>query len=214
MRIDQFNHQANYGRQNFDRRHNLTANWVWELPKATSNKGLGFALNNWQLAGIYHFQSGAPFGVSAGVSGYGNTNLTGSPTEGARVVILKNPGSGHSNDPYNQFDVTAFGAPSVGSKGLESGRNYLTLNSINYWDLSLSKKLIFREHLKVEARLDAFNALNQRLFNGVNTSAQFASPGSTTVTNAANELTNQNGFGAINSVRPPRTMQWMLRFEF
>ncbi len=214
VRIDQFNRQSNYGPQSFDRRHNLTANWVWELPKATDNKGLGFALNNWQLSGIYHYQSGGPFGVGFNVAGFGNANLTGSTTEGARIVLLKNPGSGHSSDPYKQLDVTAFGAPSVGSRGLESGRNYLTRNPINYVDLSLSKKLIFRERLKVEARLDAFNATNHTQFDGVNTTANFTSPGSTTITNVANELTNRNGFGAINSVRPPRNMQWMLRFEF
>ncbi|MEO6723880.1 MAG: hypothetical protein ABIP14_01130, partial [Blastocatellia bacterium] len=214
VRIDQFNHQANYGNQSFDRRHNLTANWVWEVPKATDNKALGFALNNFQLSGIYHYQTGAPYGAGFSIAGYGNANLTGSTTEGARVVILKNPGTGNSSDPYHQFDVTAFAAPSVGSRGLESGRNYLHQDSINYFDLSLSKKLVLREGVRIEARIDAFNAFNHTQFAGVNTTANFATPGSTVITNLANEQTNRNGFGAINSVRPPRNMQWMLRFEF
>lgn len=214
VRIDQFNHQANYGNQSFDRRHNLTANWVYELPKATDNKSLGYALNNWQLSGIYHYQSGQPYGIGFSIPSYGNANLTGSFTEGARIAILKSPGSGNSSNPYQQFDVTAFAAPSVGSKGLESSRNYLNQAPINYFDLSLSKKIIFRERLKVEARLDAFNALNHTMFAGVNTTANFATPGSTVITNLANEQTNRNGFGAVSSVRPPRTMQWMLRFEF
>jgi len=205
---------ANYGPQDFDRRHNLTANWVWELPKGTQNKSLGHVLNNWQLAGIYHYQSGQPYGIGFNVTNYGNANLTGSFTEGARIVLLKNPGSGHSGDPYHQFDVTAFGAPNVGSLGLESGRNYMTRSPINYWDLSLTKKIVLREKMKIEARFDAFNAFNRTQFNGVNTNASFASPGNTAVTNVANELTNRNGFGSINSVRPPRNCQWMLRFEF
>ncbi|MDQ3010596.1 MAG: hypothetical protein M3X11_07830 [Acidobacteriota bacterium] len=214
VRIDNLNKQANYGPQSFDRRHNLTANWVWELPKATDSKALGFALNNWQLSGIYHYQTGAPYGVGFNIAGYGNANLTGSFTEGARIVILKTPGSGNSSDPYKQFDVGAFGAPSVGSRGLEAGRNYLNQAPINYFDLSLSKKLVFREGLRVEARIDAFNAFNHTQFAGVNTTANFATPGSTVITNLANETTNRNGFGAINSVRPPRNVQWMLRFEF
>ncbi|HYE73923.1 MAG TPA: hypothetical protein VEF04_11360, partial [Blastocatellia bacterium] len=85
---------------------------------------------------------------------------------------------------------------------------------INYFDLSLSKKIYLRENVKVEARIDAFNAFNHTQFAGVNTTANFGSPGSTTITNLANEQTNRNGFGAINSVRPPRNVQWMLRFEF
>ena len=108
------------------------------------------------------------------------------------------------------FRVTAFGAPSVGSRGLESGRNYLNRNSINYWDLSLAKRIFVREKM----RLDAFNAFNHTQFDGINTTANFGSPGSTTITNLANEQTNRNGFGAISSVRPSRQMQWMLRFEF
>jgi hypothetical protein len=214
VRIDQFNKQANYGPQTFDRRHNLTANWVWELPKATSNKALGYLANDWQLSGIYHYQSGQPYGVGFSIAGYGNANLTGSYTEGARIVLLKSPGSGHSSDPYKQFDVTAFAAPSVGSRGLESPRTYLTRNAINYWDLSLAKRIFVREKIKLEARLDAFNAFNHTQFDGANTTANFGAPGSTTITNLANEQTNRNGFGAVNSVRPARQMQWMLRFEF
>jgi hypothetical protein len=203
-----------YGPQNFDRRHNLSFNWVYELPKLTHNKFLGYAANNWQLSGIYRYQSGAPYSIGFGVTGYGNQNLTGSPTEGARIVVLANPGTGHSNNPYQQFDLTVFQAPSVGSKGLESGRNYLNLPPLNNWDLSLSKRFTFAERYKIEARLDAFNAFNHTQFNGVNSTANFASPGSTVITNLANAQTNLNGFGSINSIRPPRNLQWMLRFEF
>ena len=212
-RIDRNDHFF-YGPQNFDRRHNLSINWVYELPRPTHNKYLGYIANNWQLSGVYHYQTGAPYSIGFSVSGYGNQNLTGSPTEGARIVLLGSPGSGHSSDPYKQFDVTVFQAPSVGSKGLESGRNYLTLPPLNNWDLSLSKRFVFGEHYKFEARLDAFNALNHTQFNGINTTANFASPGSTVITNLANSTTNLNGFGAINSIRPPRNLQWMLRFEF
>ena len=129
-------------------------------------------------------------------------------------MLLGSPGSGHSSNPYQQFNVTVFQAPSVGSKGLESGRNYLTLPPLNNWDLSVSKRFVVAEHYRFEARLDAFNAFNHTQFNGINTTANFASPGSTVITNLANSTTNLNGFGSINSIRPPRNLQWMLRFEF
>jgi hypothetical protein len=203
-----------YGPQNFDRRHNLSFNWVYEMPTLTPNKYLGYLANNWQLSGVYRYQSGAPYNPGFSITGYGNQNLTGSPTEGARIVLRGSPGSGHSSDPYKQFDLTVFQAPSVGSKGLESGRNFLTLPPLNNWDLSLSKRFVFGERYRFEARLDAFNAFNHTQFNGINTTANFASPGSTVITNLANEVTNRNGFGSINSIRPPRNLQWMLRFEF
>ena len=203
-----------YGPQNFDRRHNLSVNWVYQFPKPTHNKFLGYVANDWQLSGIYRYQSGAPFTPGFSVTGYGNQNLTGSPTEGARIVVLGNPGTGHSNDPYRMFDVSVFQAPSVGSRGLESGRNYLTLPPLNNWDLSLSKRFAFAERYRIEARLDAFNAFNTTQFNGINTTANFGSPGSTVITNLADETIRPNGFGSVNSIRPPRNLQWMLRFEF
>jgi hypothetical protein len=203
-----------YGPQNFDRRHNLSFNWVYQTPKVTDNQFLKYAANDWQLSGIYRYQSGAPYSIGYSITGYGNQNLTGSPTEGARIVLLNSPGTGHSGNPYQQFDLSVFQAPNVGSLGLESGRNYLNLPALNNWDLSLSKRFVFFEHYKIEARLDAFNAFNTTQFNGVNSTANFANPGSTVITNLANEITNRNGFGSISSIRPPRNMQWMLRFEF
>ena len=38
-RIDTNNRLANYGPQDFDRRHNFNVNWVYELPKATRSHG-------------------------------------------------------------------------------------------------------------------------------------------------------------------------------
>src|SRR5207302_3519271 len=72
-RIDRNDHFF-YAPQNFDRRHNLSVNWVYELPKPTRNKYLGYIANNWQLSGVYHYQSGAPYSIGFSVSGYGNQN--------------------------------------------------------------------------------------------------------------------------------------------
>ena len=213
------NRRANYGILDFDRPHNFNVNFVWDLPKATSNSGLGYALNGWQLSGIYRYTTGGPFNVGANISGLSGYGLTGTQqVEGARIVLLKNPGSGSSSDPYRMFDTSAFAASIVGSQGFESGRNFLRVGPINSWDLALSKEFRVKEKVKFEIRLDAFNAFNHTQFDGVNSTANFASPGSTAITNlpfnASGALTNVNGFGAVNSVRPPRNMQLSARFEF
>lgn len=213
VRIDG-NDRINYGRQDFDRTHNLVFNWVYELPRLTQNRYLGYAANNWQFSGIYRYTSGAPYTVGCNITGFSTINLTGSTSDnGARCVIKSDPGVGNSSDMLRQFDPAAFQAPSVGSRGLESGRNYMTNAAINNWDLSLSKRLYFWEKMRIEARLDAFNALNHTQIAGVNATATFDAPGSTTITNLASE-TNRTGFGAATSFRPNRTLQWMLRFEF
>ena len=67
-------------------------------------------------------------------------------------------------------------------------------------------------------RLDAFNALNKTQFTGVNSSVSFASITDRTVTNlpydANGNLVRQNGFGTINGVAPPRTIQIVTRLTF
>jgi hypothetical protein len=218
-RIDGNQRTANYAPQDFDRPHNLAINWVYELPKATEHHGLGYVLNNWQLSGIYRYQTGAPYNVGFSIPGISAYTLTGTQNiEGARIALVGNPGSGHSSDPFRQFDATAFTTPKVGSIGLESGRNFLYRSPINSWDLSLAKRFVIKENVKLEVRLDAFNALNHTQFDAVNATLNVRSLTDPTPTNlpfdAAGNLVNRNGFGTVQSVRPPRNMQLSAHFQF
>ncbi len=208
------NRRANYGPLDFDIRHNFSANFVYELPKATQNKALGYALNDWQLSGIYHYVTGQPYNVGINVSGISAYTLTGTQNvEGARIVLLKNPGSGHSSDPYHMFDTTAFALPKPGSVGFESGRNFLYRSPINSLDLSLAKRFRFKERAELRFQIDAFNAFNHTQFNNVNATFNGAL-GATTPTNLAAEFGNPTGFGAVTSVRPPRNLQLSARVQF
>lgn len=219
------NRRANYGPLDFDRRHNFNVNWVWELPRATDSRGLGYALNDWQLSGIYRYVTGQPYNVGFNIPGISAYTLTGTQNiEGARLVLLRNPGTGNSSNPYRQFDVTAFATPSPGSTGFESGRNFLYRAPINSWDLSLSKRFRVKEQGEFEVRLDAFNAFNHTQFDAVNTTlnvvsltdlrpTNLASPNIGTPTDPTSRVP-LTGFGAVTSVRPPRNLQWSARFQF
>jgi hypothetical protein len=214
-RIDNFQRTANYGPQDFDRRHNFNINWVYAFPKATNNKILGLGLNNWQISGIYRYQTGAPFNIGytiGGLSGYGVTGTQ--QNEPGRIALTGDPGSGSSSDPYKQFNVSAFAAPKLGSNGLESGRNFLYRSPINALDATLSKRFVFKEGIGLELRLDAFNALNHTQFDTYNTTINFQSLANPVATNLASETGNRTGFGAVTAVRPPRVMQISARFSF
>jgi len=211
------NRRANYGPLDFDRRHNFNINWVWQLPNATRSQALGYVLNDWQLSGIYHYVTGQPYNVGFTIPGLSAYTLTGTQNiEGARMVLLKNPGSGNSSDPYRQFDVSAFTTPGPGSLGFESGRNFLYRAPINSWDLSLSKRFRVKETAEFEFRLDAFNAFNHTQFDAVNTTLNVTSLTDRTPTNLGSESTRSlwTGFGAVNSVRPARNLQLSARFQF
>jgi carboxypeptidase family protein/TonB-dependent receptor-like protein len=210
-------HRANYGPLNFDIRHNFNINWVWQMPKATQSRTLGYALNDWQISGVYRYVTGLPYNVTFTVPNTSAYTFTGTQTiEGARVVLLKDPGTGSGGDPYNQFDVSAFGIPGIGSTGFESGRNFLHRAPINNFDLSLSKRFRVKERAEFELRLDAFNALNHTQFNDVNSAIEVQSLTNPTPTNLASETVRSRftGFGGIQSVRPPRNLQLSARFQF
>ena len=75
------------------RTHWLSANAVWALPHVPQSFGraVGLVLNDWRLAGILTAGSGQPFDLGFSYQGIGNTNLTGSPDYGARVIFTGDP---------------------------------------------------------------------------------------------------------------------------
>ena len=201
-----------------DRPHNLVVNFVYQTPNVASGP-LGMLANDWQVSGIYRWTSGRPYGIGFNIPGIGAANLTG--TDGnpnARVVLTCDPGKGWSGDPYVQLDTSCFAPPQPGSDGAESARFFVRNPPINNLDLSLSKRVRFRNDIGVEVRLDAFNALNHTQFTGVNSTVNFRSLSDRTITNlpydANGNLVNQNGFGTINGVAPPRTLQLVTRLTF
>ena len=52
-----------YGPCDYDIRHNLNAQYVYQLPVRVRNHSLGYALNGWQISGTMFWHSGVPFSV-------------------------------------------------------------------------------------------------------------------------------------------------------
>jgi hypothetical protein len=205
-----------YSYANFDRPHNFVLNAIYHTPHV--KEGItGVVANDWQISGVYRYTSGRPYGIGYSIPDISSINLTGSDY-GARVVVTCNPGGGSSSDPYKQIDTSCFSPPQPGSKGDESARYFLHGPAQNNVDLSLSKQFAIYKSAKFEFRVDAFNALNHTQFTGVNATVNFASLTDHTITNlpydSAGKLVNKNGFGTINGVNIPRTLQLVTRLTF
>ncbi len=221
VRIDGLDREVNYGPLNQHRLHNLAVNFIYEMPKASKLLGDHLVtralLDDWQVSGVYSWQTGQPYGIAFSIPGVSNQNLTGSYTEAARVVFAGVPGTGASDDPYRQFNTSAFTIPKPGSLGLESGRNYMTRPGIGNLDLSVQKTFPVRR-VRLELRVDAFNVFNHTQFNGVNNTLNVKSLADPTPTNlpydAAGSLVNAKGFGTVSGVRNPRILQLMARLQF
>ncbi len=82
-----------YGPCDYDIRHNLNAQYVYELPVKVKDRSLGYLVNGWQVSGTVFWHSGVPFSVlSTPYAANGNGIVQGSGPQFASLV----PGA----DPY------------------------------------------------------------------------------------------------------------------
>ncbi len=72
------------GVSDFDMRHQINSNWVYELPfgrgrrfGSTSNKIVEAVLGGWGVSGIFHWTSGLPFSMGSGAGWSTNWELEG-----------------------------------------------------------------------------------------------------------------------------------------
>jgi hypothetical protein len=170
-------------------RHLLKANWVWNLPKLPSDnaalKTVGYIVNDWQLSGIYTGSSGNRYdlGFSYNSAG-GNTNLTGSPDYGARIIYNSKTDDGCSSNQYKQFDTSIVSGPTYGSVGMESGRNVLIGCPTHRTDLAIARNIRLGGSRNLQLRVDVYNLFDQAYVTGRNTNVQFNSPTDQTIRNS------------------------------
>jgi len=153
---------------------------------------LGQLLGGWQLSGILSTRTGVPLRITQ-PSGIGNSrpDLVGS------APILEN-----YRDTLRYLDPTQFArvpVSSVTTATLRPGNaNPGLVRGPGNWQVntSLGKVFSFQETIKLELRLDAFNAFNHVNFNNPNTN--ITSP----------------DFGKLLSVVGPRTAQIAARLSF
>jgi len=157
------------GRSDFDRRHVLTLNSLWELPVGRQMRfgtGIHPALNHviggWSLNGIYTFMSGEPFSVRSGVrtSNFSHESRADVVGPKPQVRLQQVPGV---IGPVVFKDATGFAIPAPGSNG--AGRNIL--EAPGYWnlDLGIGKRFQLTERFNLQFRTEMFNALNHPNFD-------------------------------------------------
>jgi len=193
----------NYGLADFDRTHILNINYVWKIPApASKNPFLNGVLDGWQLSGITSMVSGQPLGI--GQSFVNAVDLTGTPSQGSRIVILGNPYLPKSERGFStNFRTDVFAPTPVGSIGTGAKTN-IRGPGINNWDMALFKSFKIRETIRLQFRWELYNAFNHTQFSGLDSTARWDPQG---------KQVNAR-FGEFTSARSPRQMQLALRFFF
>ncbi len=199
----------NYGKSGFDRTHNVTANFLYDLPKFSSSWNNAFsrtAFDGWQLGGVALFLSGAPTGI--GVSFVQNVDLTGSNVTDARVNLTGNPNlSFGDRDPMRFFDTSVVQQPSLASLGIGNApKDAIRGPGLNNFDLSLYKNFAWgsNESRKIQFRFETYNAFNHSQFNAIDTGSRWDAQG---------RQVNQRFGQAIGSAAA-RRIQIGLKFSF
>jgi hypothetical protein len=204
-----------YGACDYDIRHNLTGQYVYQLPIKVRSHSLGYVANGWQLSGTMFWHSGVPFSVlSTPYSANGQGIVQGSGPQFANVVPgvplyehhalagVTQPGS------IQWLNPDAFASavdPSTGAcNGGDSpqncqfgnlGRNALRGPSFVWNDFYLTKWFPVSEHMKMRLDAQFFNVFNHPNF-GLPSIALAGIPG---------KPTTQTGFGALTYATSPPT---------
>lgn len=171
-----FNLREERGTSDFDVRHRLITNYLFELPfgagHARFNHGWGArALGGWELSGLSAFQSGHPFDIySSRDSEY--TGLSNRPDLVGNPSIPAGSPRTQTGPPITAFAVQPFGRPG------NLGRNVFTGPRYYNTDLSLIKNTRLTERMNLQFRAEAYNVFNRVQLAPIGTSGNtLASPG-------------------------------------
>ncbi len=210
-----------YGPCDYDIRHNLNGQYVYQLPVKVRDHSLGYALNGWQISGTVFWHSGVPFSVLStpyssvnSITGQQEGIVQGSGPEFASVVPgvplynhhpipgVTQPGTLQRLNP-NAFVSTV--DPSTGQcYGGDSpqncqfgnlGRNSLRGPDFLWSDFYLTKWFPLTEHIKLRFESQFFNVFNHPNF-ALPSVVQAGIPGNPST---------QTGFGALTSTTSPPT---------
>ena len=198
-----FNTKEFRGSSDFDIRHNISANFLYELPLGTNKKFFGsapgwmnYVIGGWQVSSVIRYRTGLPTAVIGDLAYNANYWLSS-------LAIVTAPVKTSVQIDQNG-NPSIFGNPSAANSfadelpGHSGARAPLRLAPFFNTDMTVSKSFKLPwEGQRIQFRAEAFNVFNNVNFS--NPSLSLQAPGT---------------FGEFQAVADPRTMQFALRYEF
>jgi len=234
------NFRLDRARSDFDNRHALVANWLYDLPFGRGQKwGSGWAgvvnhiLGGWTVTGIYTYYSGEPYTLNAGVRTAHQTKqaraiLKGpmppstlqyvSGIEGPVVfnadTLIEDSTNAYNNCRHIIGTDSYFCIPGPMEQGM--GRN--AVQGPGFWnmDMGIIKRFNLTERVKMDFRTEFFNVFNHPNFEN----PRNASVGSPTLTSGLFGQTCcvtaavPSSSTIIATGEPNRVIQFALKLNF
>ena len=216
---------VNYGPLLYSRTNSLNFDIVDNLPNGAIrhtflDNVVGKAvLNGWQLSAIAGYSSGAPqiaFFTLQGVSQtVQNQEFTGSPDIQPRATLGCNPMTSGPKTQADFINLSCIGQGLHGSIGADSGSGAFSGLGYRNWDASMMKRFQLGGDSRrfVQIRFETYNVFNHTEWSGVNLNPTF-SPSTNAITNLPTNGGGIFGYGALNAVRPARTVQLGAKLTF
>jgi hypothetical protein len=192
--------RSSYASSDFDRPNVFLINYTYAIPKLTSNKALGAAVNGWIIGGQTVAQSGEPYSVYD-YSGSVGSLYFGTDIEISNPIVPLKPGvtAGQAtlqgttgvnagkpvlnvSDFYPQFVAPGTnGVPPCDASGCDiyesnfanTGRNLFRSPFGVRFDMSLGKEFVLNERFRLRFNFDAFNVFNHPDFDAPNNQVTF-----------------------------------------
>ena len=214
--LNSFRPQLNRGVSDFDTRHLITADWVYQLPfgqgQLVAGGGshlLNAFIGGWQFSGLSRWSSGLPFGI---VEPAWSTNY-----QVESGMVQTGPVKLHKNIINGAPD--AFADPAALNNGIQSGsplrlpypgeagqRNAYRGDGFFDTDSGLTKTWNITERQSVKFAWEVFNITNSVRFNTSVSSSSGV---------GLNNVATSNTLGAYSSTLTlPRVQQFSLRYSF
>ncbi len=194
-----YNINAEYGPSSLDRRQNVTASYVYDLPWYKTQAGYaGHILGGWEVSGLVYYYTGTPLTVTTSNTDPGGLGLLGASASSARPDITGNPNNGAAHTVASFFNTSVFTPTPVNAdRPGNAGRGVVTGPSFQRWDVSLFKNTKLRgERMYVQFRAETFNVFNHTNFGTVGTNITLST------------------FGKVTTANDPRILQLGLKLYF
>lgn len=230
--VDEYDLSRWKSTSNLNRTQMLMMNYIYELPffRHAGNSFVRQSLGGWRVSGITSFYTGQPIDISCGVQGFSSGvggNVRCNPVAPLKIHkgVFNDPTYGPTPtwfDPNTYTEPLASQLPANGEPGMFGymGRDALTGPGINNWDLALHKDVQlpwFRdEKSTLQFRWETFNSFDHPQWNGVNAGCggQPNADGSPAFGRPCGGQEYNLGNGEVSSARPPRIMQFALKWIF
>lgn len=210
----------NYANSDYDIRHNINANFIWQVPIGRgrmllhdSNKVANAVLGGWQLTGIFRWNSGLPiFSPFDDARWATNWNVQSSVVPIAPIQSCPDRGGLAAPKLFGCDPTGAYRDWRNAQPGETGARNILRLPGYVDFDAGLGKTfhMPWSEKHTLQIRWDTFNVTNTQRLGAIQ--ATRTGFGVVLDPQTANPPVNWSNFTAIQG--SPRVMQFGFRYEF